>query len=289
MNAENHTTPLFDALSPADVRGQLRDLWHLVFGDSYDYIDAFFAAFPSEDIVHTLSVDGQVVSVLYALPLTLADGKRSWPVVYIYAVATLPEYRGRGYMSLLMSKVEQLLCERGVSFLYLLPASEGLRDFYARLGYAPCSARATAEYRLCDAVAKDCYLMPVMSIDELASSWREWQEREFPVVVHTRPLLELNACSCRMQGGGCFLLLRGAVPIAAAFVIKEQGTVLMLDVKGNDDASCNELKAALCDYFGVDRLNCLVAGSGLPLCMGRSLVGDLPLPPNMCVSLMLDK
>lgn len=289
MKTDDNATPLFNALPPAVVKEQLRTLWHDVFGDSYEYIDAFFATYPCGEVAHTLSIGGQVVSVLYALPFTLYNGGENVPAAYIYAVATHPRYRGRGYMSLLMRQVEQLLCGRGVRVLFLLPATDALRGFYARLGYAHCSCREVKEYALCGGVGGDYILEQASSANDIYSSWVGWQRAGWPVVLHSRDLIALNIASCQMQGGGCYMAVQGGQPVAAAFVIKDGSRLLLLAVEGSDDAAREWLKGALCRSFGVGSLSYITAG-GAPSFMWHWLC-DTPAPrlPAVDISLMLDK
>lgn len=289
MKAGTNTLPKFDALSPVAVKEQLRDIWHESFGDSYEFIDTFFATYPCEEVAHMLSVGARVVSVLYALPFTLYKGSDSVQAAYIYAVATRPEFRGRGYMSLLMSEVEQLLCSRGVRFLFLLPASAALRGYYSRLGFACCSSRGVKKYSLSGGVGEECSLSQVLSADNIYPQWVQWQKLHLPVVLHSRELIALNIASCRAQGGGCFVALRAGVPVAAAFVIKEAGSLLLLALEGCSSAACEWLKGALCRSLGVGSLSFFVAGGDTAfmcrwLCHG---VNESSSPVN--ISLMLDK
>lgn len=289
MKIDDNATPLFNALPPAAVKEQLRTLWHDVFGDSYEYIDAFFAAYPCEEVVHTLSIGGQVVSVLYALPFTLYNGGENVQAAYIYAVATHPHYRGRGYMSLLMRQVEQLLSGRGVRVLFLLPATDALRGFYARLGYAHCSCREVKEYALRDGVGEDYTLEQASSANDIYSSWVGWQRAGWPVVLHSRELIALNIASCRAQGGGCYMAMQGGQPVAAAFAIKDGARLLLLAVEGCDDAAREWLKGALCRSFSVGSLSYITAG-GAPSFMWHWLCdAPAPQPPAVDISLMLDK
>ena len=289
MKTNDNAIPLFNALPPAAVKEQLRILWHDVFGDSYEYIDAFFAAYPCGEVAHTLSIGGQVVSVLYALPFTLYNGGENVQAAYIYAVATHPHYRGRGYMSLLMRQVEQLLSGRGVRVLFLLPATDALRGFYARLGYAHCSCRDVKEYALRDGVGEDYTLEQASSANDIYSLWVGWQRAGCPVVLHSRELIALNIASCRAQGGGCYMAVQGGQPVAAAFAIKDGTRLLLLAVEGCDSAACEWLKSALCRSFGVGSLSYITAG-GAPSFMWHWLCdAPAPQPPAVDISLMLDK
>ena len=76
--------PLFDSLQPSLVKEQFYGLWQSAFGDSREFIDAFFAHFPCDECAHTLSVGGRVVAALYSLPFTLVNDGRELPAAYIY-------------------------------------------------------------------------------------------------------------------------------------------------------------------------------------------------------------
>lgn len=281
--------PLFDALPHAEADGQLRELWHSAFGDGKDYINQFFSIYKADSVAHTLSVGRQVVSALYVLPFNLCVAGDSVPAAYIYAVATLAEFRGRGYMRTLMSNVEELLRNRGMVYVFLLPASDELRNYYARLGYTDCSKRDINVFIPSSGITVTGDLLQISSVDSIFSLWCSWQKRTAPVVIHTRELLLLNISSCEMQGGGCFMLMHGAQPVAAAFVIKDAAGILLLDINGCNERVCDELKSLLCRHFGVDSMRYLLSGSGQNLCMGRVLDKYSTIPMSFNVSLMLDK
>ena len=67
----------------------LKALWREVFGDTDEYIDAFFQNVYQPGMASVIEEDGTVVAAAYAVPFGA--------VRYIFAVATRPEYRGRGY------------------------------------------------------------------------------------------------------------------------------------------------------------------------------------------------
>ncbi len=62
---------------------------------------------------------------------------RSLPVQYIYAAATLPAYRGRGYCGALLKAAFEVGRSRGQAASFLRPASQGLTDYYTQFGYRP--------------------------------------------------------------------------------------------------------------------------------------------------------
>jgi GNAT superfamily N-acetyltransferase len=54
---------------------------------------------------------------------------------YVYGVVTLPEYRGRGYSTVLLEYADTVLIKAGYQAAVLVPASESLFGFYGNRGY----------------------------------------------------------------------------------------------------------------------------------------------------------
>lgn len=113
----------------------LKRLWARVFNDPYEYIDHFFsAAFVPENVL-CVSAGGDIVSALYLLECNFIKGGKTYSAMYIYAVATLPEYRGNGFMRKLLFKAEEISVERKVSYLFLVPSDNSLYHMYEKQGY----------------------------------------------------------------------------------------------------------------------------------------------------------
>ena len=71
---------------------KLRMLWQEVFGDSDEFLDAFFKTAFSPERAMAVYVNDKIVSMLYWFNCE-CWGK---PMAYIYAVGTDIAYRGRG-------------------------------------------------------------------------------------------------------------------------------------------------------------------------------------------------
>lgn len=113
---------------------QLVTLWQKSFGDSTDYIRMFLAwNFDRiKTIVYVTDENTEIpVSVAYLLPVTYVEkGKADMPCWYLYAAATLPEYRGHGYFAEILKFVEQKLPEP----MILVPGEESLISYYEKQG-----------------------------------------------------------------------------------------------------------------------------------------------------------
>ena len=69
------------------------------------------------------------------------EGKKE-SAAYFYALATLPEYRGRGIMSSMIRFVLDKYAADGIGYAMIVPAEEGLVGYYQRFGFEPiCSAK----------------------------------------------------------------------------------------------------------------------------------------------------
>ena len=101
-------------------------LWNKVFGDSEEEISFFI-----ENSRHAESItfyhDHKIASMLCLVECTV-DGVKG---KYIYAACTDPLYQGRGYMSEIIDAAK----EKTENYLCLIPANEGLIDFYKKRGF----------------------------------------------------------------------------------------------------------------------------------------------------------
>ncbi len=117
-----------------EILNQLKTLWRAAFGDTDAFIDRFFATGFSEDRCNYRLENGQVCSALYWFDCQW-EGQT---LAYIYALATDPAHRGKGFGATLLQQTHKLLHRRGYGGCVLCPA-DGLIPYYQRLGYEVCS------------------------------------------------------------------------------------------------------------------------------------------------------
>jgi GNAT superfamily N-acetyltransferase len=110
---------------------RLKKIWKESFDDSDCVIDMFFDSCFGDAEALVFCVGKDICSALYMIP-TAISGR---PASYIYAASTLPEHRGRGFMSELMRSAVSLSKEKGDSAVFLVPANVSLYDYYARFGF----------------------------------------------------------------------------------------------------------------------------------------------------------
>ncbi len=129
-----YPTTLLDKISALHLtveQREMRAMWHDIFGDEIHEIDSFLInhgdAIP---LIH--KENDEVVSMLYIVPLQRVCKK----VAYIYAVATKPEYRGRGIASKLLNEALRLIKDsEHFDMVALIPSSIESKRLYERLGF----------------------------------------------------------------------------------------------------------------------------------------------------------
>lgn len=118
-----------------EFEGELKALWKSTFGDSDWYIDSFFKKVRSDENTLVYTEGGRVLSALYIIPYGIfIEGKKE-TAAYLYALATQPEFRGRGIMSELINSALDLSRERGYAISALIPADVSLAGFYRKFGF----------------------------------------------------------------------------------------------------------------------------------------------------------
>ena len=109
---------------------ELRNLWQTAFGDTEEFIDGFFFTGFSYARCRCVTIGGTLAAALYWF-----DCDCGGPWAYVFAVATHPSHRGKGLCRKLMEKTHTHLKALGYCGALLVPAEEGLRRMYGKLGY----------------------------------------------------------------------------------------------------------------------------------------------------------
>ena len=121
-------------------------LWHRVFGDYYSYISILFKEDYDNSILCFGELDNEnVISAFYLLKNTLNFNGKIYNGFYLYAAATLPEYRGKGTMSALIREAQDFCKAEGYDYISLLPAEESLYDYYGRFSFETAMYRCRSQ------------------------------------------------------------------------------------------------------------------------------------------------
>ena len=122
-------------LSSPKYKEKMYSLWQSCFGDDGETIDMFFKNSFSYENAVICTDKAEVVSQLFLLPEKLSLGEKEYFAYYIYAAATAESYRKQGIMGSLLKFTSALAADRKADYLFLVPATEKLFDYYEKFGF----------------------------------------------------------------------------------------------------------------------------------------------------------
>lgn len=232
---------------------QLRQLWHLAFGDEGGFIDLFFSRGFSPERCLCIRRGAQIAAALYWFDCSFQG--RNW--AYLYGVATHPGFRNQGLCRILMDKTHALLESQGYAGSLLVPQTPFLRKMYEKMGYKTCSY--VSEFA-CAAASSPAAI-------------RRIEEAEFAVlrrehlpqggVIQEKENIPFLSAQMELYSGDDFLL--------AAF--REGDTLHGRELLGNRDAAPGILKA-----LGFSRGVFRTPGQDLPFAMFLPLEAGAEVP-----------
>lgn len=231
---------------PADVPRQ-RELWKLAFGDDGAYVDNFYHNYYRPERVVVLEEDGQIQAMTAWFDTTFVDDQgKCWKMGYLYAVATHPDARGRGYAGALLRYADTYLKkEHHCHGVTTVPAEESLHNFFASHGFRECFTHRHLELTAASVPDKPAFdLIPV-------SPARYGQLREEILagtahIAYPQDALEYQAGCCRVSGGGLYLVNLDS-PVVLCAEGMADGTLLVKEILGAEE----EKQRVLSGIFGV--------------------------------------
>lgn len=120
-----------------DIPG-LKEIWHISFGDSKEYIDMFMEHQFKNALTVVYEEDSKILSMFFLFRCDFSINEKTHPSFYLYAAATLPQYRGKGIMGKMLEFSKSYAAEKNFDFIILSPAEKSLYDYYSRFRFKAC-------------------------------------------------------------------------------------------------------------------------------------------------------
>ncbi len=126
-------------------KAALKRIWQRGFNDADGTIDAFFDR--GKELFRCLVYcDGDTpIAAMYLFDCGLKCGDSLYKSAYLYALSTLPEYRGKGVMTELIQYALDFLEKNGYEYAFLSPSENSLVAYYERLGFSQCDMKKCAD------------------------------------------------------------------------------------------------------------------------------------------------
>lgn len=115
-------------LTTLQSKQAVRPLYEEVFcEDSRPFVDYYFSDKCRDNVIIAMRApDGRIVSMAHLNPYQMMFCGQIIPVYYIFAVATAPDCRHRGYMTKILDAGFEWMRSRHIPFAYLLPVDEAI-------------------------------------------------------------------------------------------------------------------------------------------------------------------
>lgn len=209
---------------------RLKEVWKLAFGDSDQYIDYFFDRLYTPERMVLLAEDGLPMTMLALLPMTFADKDGSPArMAYIYALATHPDARLKGYGRQLLNYADFYAREKGYDCVSTVPAEPSLHRFFGTVGFHECfSTRKVELMRQSLPKTEGAQLSPAAAGEYNALRCRLL--RGIPHLACADELAEYQKGLSRMEGADLYLITAGEVQGCAAAEYLDGDTVLVKEL-----------------------------------------------------------
>lgn len=126
---------------------EAKALFSSAFKEKAENTDRLFKTLLKDSLHLTLSVEQQIVSQLFLIESEIILDK-TYPIYYLYAAATKHEYRGLGFMHLLIEYAKEITVKNNKYGIVLKPANNELFTFYASCGFNKVLYSNIYEYTL---------------------------------------------------------------------------------------------------------------------------------------------
>lgn len=206
---------------------QLVRLWKDAFGEYDGFWELFLNTGYLPDHCRCITENSRPIAGLYWFDCSCEDEK----IAYVYAVVTDPAHRGKGLCRKLMEDVHELLKNQGYANVMLVPADEGLREMYRKLGYEDCTTITELSCTAADSAVE----VRNISIEEYVSLRRKLLPEK--AVLQEGIQLPFLAAQAQLFAGKDFLL--------AAW--REENLLHGMELLGNAAAAPGILRALGCE------------------------------------------
>lgn len=114
-------------------KNKTRTIWEKVFEeDSKSFLDYYYNYKNIDNKILCKMINNKIVSMLHLNPYKISIRNNIYKSYYIVAVATLKEYRKKGYMSELLKESIKKMYEEKIPFTFLRPAK---KEIYLPFGF----------------------------------------------------------------------------------------------------------------------------------------------------------
>ena len=113
----------------------VRKLWEICFNETDSYDDIYFKHKYSNENTLIYFENEQAVASLQILYYKINYYNNEIQAAYLSGICTLPEFRGNGFASKLISKAEDIIKSKNITIILLIPGDYKLINYYNNFDY----------------------------------------------------------------------------------------------------------------------------------------------------------
>lgn len=196
----------------AEDMNEIRKLWKQSFEDQDAYMDYYFSNVATRNHIFVAKTGSKIISMVHLNPYTLTETTAGATTYkkggYIVGVATEPEFRRQGIMSMLMKHVLAYAAENDYDHIYLMPEKE---IYYKGLGFVPVVESGFYDITGLKSEKDDYELCRLEDItDEQLQRFSEKLAKRYSLFVpRTRVYLEDLRMECQSLSGDIYIVKDG--------------------------------------------------------------------------------
>lgn len=223
----------------------LQNIWRACFDDTEFYISSYYLNRPSDVMSLVSEQSKEIVSMLDLIPVSLCLNDKEYTALYIYAAATLPDFRGQSIMHKLIKAAADIGAENRYDFLCLVPQNEGLVSFYREQGFSIPVYRDLTEVKKDDYGKDDC-LVGCCSEEKFTDKKIRYEKKFSKAVLHTS-----DFCLClyrqTLAGGGSVLSVGDNYAVC---YLSDNKELFVQEISSSEKNLQSDINA-ICKYYGV--------------------------------------
>ena len=225
---------------PGDLPA-LGELWKLAFGDNDAYIDNFCNTYYRPERVLLLEEEGAVRAMTAWFDTSfVVPGRGEYRAAYLYAVATHPDCRGRGFSHRLLAWADGYFRSLNTPAVTTVPAEPSLHDFFASNGFRECFVHDQAAGWREDFPGTPAPPPSSLTLESLSpaqyGALREELLAGLPHIAYPEDALSYQAGCCALSDGGMYRISTGRGNILACVEWAESHMPLVKELLGPQPA-----------------------------------------------------
>ena len=254
------------------------ELWALVFGDSSEYINSFLNTIEHCGNGTVCITDDKIVSFAFLIDDLFYE---SIPCHYLYAVATHPHHRGKGFASTLIKECTKAALEQK-HIILTSPAESSLVSWYEKTIAASPALYCSEKTYYLDELNHSNHRHSIYSISAL--EYYQIRERILAQKNHIKAgpeylKIQEQLCKCYQ---GALIKIGNEDNIAAVYYDGDVLRCAELITANEIPSVCME--SILAEYHA-KKIICRLPGTDIPYV---SAVSDFDINPNTIFNLILD-